>query len=86
MLLLQELRCVTTHAVIRDCHFDRSVSSNVRYVTCSHGTDCHAESPAGGVHCFKMAKIYGRPFVSKQEDARRRLRGMCWCKKELPLC
>ena len=22
----------------------------------------------------------------KQEDARRRLRGMCWCKNELPLC
>ena len=38
-------------------HFDGSVSSNVRYVTCSHGTDCHAESLAGGVHCFKMAKI-----------------------------
>ena len=38
-------------------HFDGSVPSNVRYVTCSHGTDCHAESLAGGVHCFKMAKI-----------------------------
>ena len=23
--------------------------------------------------------------IIKQEDARRRLRGMCWCKKELPL-
>ena len=45
------------YAVIRDCDFDISVSSNVRYVTCSHGTDCHAESPAGRVHCFKMAKL-----------------------------
>ena len=26
-------------------------------VTCSHGTDCHAESPAGKVQCFKVAKI-----------------------------
>ena len=25
------------------------VSSNVRYVTCSHGTDCHAESPSSRV-------------------------------------
>ena len=41
----------------RDCHFDGSVSVNVRYVTCSHGTDCHAESPAGKVQCFKIAKI-----------------------------
>ena len=24
-----------------------SLQSNVGYVTCSHGTDCHAESPAG---------------------------------------
>ena len=32
----------------RDCHFDGSFSINVRYVTCSHGTDCHAESQAGG--------------------------------------
>ena len=24
--------------------------------------------------------------LRKQEDARRRLRGMCWCQKELPLC
>ena len=23
---------------------------------------------------------------TEQEDARRRLRGMCWCKRELPLC
>ena len=41
----------------RDCHFDGSVSSYVLYVTCSHGTDCHAGSPAGRVHCLKMAKI-----------------------------
>ena len=41
----------------RDCHFDGSVSSNVCYVTCSHGTDCHAESLAGRVQCFKVAKI-----------------------------
>ena len=27
-----------------------------------------------------------RKKMLKQEDARRRLRGMCWCKKELPLC
>ena len=40
-----------------DCHFDGFVSSNVRYVTCSHGTDCHAELPAGRVQCFKIAKI-----------------------------
>ena len=33
------------------------ISSNLRYVTCSHGTDCHAESPSGRVQCFKMAKI-----------------------------
>ena len=45
------------YAVMRDCHFDGSVSSNVRYVTCSHGTDCHAESPSGRVQRFKMAKI-----------------------------
>ena len=30
---------------------------SVRYVTCSHGTDCHAELPAGRFHCLKMAKI-----------------------------
>ena len=41
----------------RDRHFDGFVSSNVRYVTCSHRTDCHAELPAGRVHCLKMAKI-----------------------------
>ena len=41
----------------RDCHFDSSVSSNVRCATCSHETDCHAESPVGKVQCFKMAKI-----------------------------
>ena len=23
----------------------------------SHGTDCHADSPAGRVQCFKMAKM-----------------------------
>ena len=33
------------------------VSSNARYVTCSHWTDCHAESPSGRVQRFKMAKI-----------------------------
>ena len=42
MLLFQELCYVTTW--FRDCHFDVSVSSNVRYVACSNGTDCHAES------------------------------------------
>ena len=26
-------------------------------VTCSHGTDCHEESPAGRVQYFKVAKI-----------------------------
>ena len=41
----------------RDCHFDGTVSSNVRYVRCCHGRDCHAESPAGRLHCFKMTKI-----------------------------
>ena len=25
-------------------------------------------------------------FICEQEDARRRLCGMCWCKKELPVC
>ena len=53
MLLFQELRCVT----FCDCHFNGSVSSNVRYVTCCHGTDCHGELPSGRVQCFKMAKI-----------------------------
>ena len=33
------------------------VSSCVRFVTCSHGTDCHAELPSGRVQRFKMAKI-----------------------------
>ena len=37
--------------------FDGSVSSNVRYIACSHGTDCHAESQARRVQCFKMVKI-----------------------------
>ena len=54
MLLFQELCYVTTR--FRDCHFDVSVSSNVRYVACSNGTDCHAESPSR-VQCLKMAKI-----------------------------
>ena len=54
MLLFQELCYVTTW--FRDCHFDVSVSSNVRYVACSNGTDCHAESPSR-VQCLKMAKI-----------------------------
>ena len=49
--------CVALLPWFRDCHFDSSVSSNVRYVTCSHGTDCHAESPVGRVQCSKMAKI-----------------------------
>ena len=49
--------CVALLPLFRDCHFDSSVSSNVRYITCSHGTDCHAESPAGRVQCFKIAKI-----------------------------
>ena len=52
---LQKCYSFKNCVVIR--HFDGSVPSNVRYVTCSHGTDCHAESLAGGVHCFKMAKI-----------------------------
>ena len=55
MLLFQELRCVTT--LIPWLSFNGFVSSNVRYVTCSHGTDCHAESPSGRVQRFKMAKI-----------------------------
>ena len=38
-------------------HFDGSFSSNVCYVTCGHGTDCHAESPPGRVQCFEVAKI-----------------------------
>ena len=42
----------------RDYHFDGSVSSNVCYVMWSHGTDCHAESLAGRVQWFKVAKIY----------------------------
>ena len=45
----QELRCVTTLITW--------LSSNVRYVTCSYGTDCPVESPSGRVQCFKMAKI-----------------------------
>ena len=47
--------CVALLPWFRDCHFNGF--SNVRCVTCSHGTDCHAESPSGGVQCFKMAKI-----------------------------
>ena len=54
MFLFQELRCVTT--VIPWLSFWRR-HFNARYVTCSHGADCHAESPAGRVHCLKMAKI-----------------------------
>ena len=54
MFLFQELRCVTT--VIPWLSFWRR-HFNVRYVTCSHGADCHAELPAGRVHCLKMAKI-----------------------------
>ena len=49
--------CDTLLPWFQDSHFDGSVSSNVRYITCSHGTDCYAESPAGRVQCFKMAKI-----------------------------
>ena len=49
--------CVALLPWFRDCHFNGFVSSNVRYVTCSHGTDCHAESPSGRVQRFKMAKI-----------------------------
>ena len=49
--------CVALLPWFRDCHFNGFVSSNVRYVTCSHGTDCHAESPFGRVQRFKMAKI-----------------------------
>ena len=44
--------CVALLPWFRDCHFDGSVSSNVPYVTWSHRTDCHAESPAGRVKCF----------------------------------
>ena len=50
--------CVALLPGFRDCHFDGSFSSNVRYVTCSHRTYCHAESRAGRVQCFKMAKVY----------------------------
>ena len=32
---------------------------------------------------FKRSRRY---FISKQEEAWRRLRGMYWCKKELPVC
>ena len=49
--------CVALLPGFRDCHFDGSISSNVRYVTCSHRTYCHAESRAGRVQCFKMAKF-----------------------------
>ena len=49
--------CVALLPWFRDCHFNSSVSSNVRHVTYSHGTDCHGESPSGRVQCFKMAKI-----------------------------
>ena len=41
--------CVALLPWFRDCH--------VCYVTCSLGTDCHVESPAGRVQCFKVAKI-----------------------------
>ena len=34
-----------------------TVILTARHVTCSDGTDCHAESPSGRVQCFKMAKI-----------------------------
>ena len=49
--------CVVLLPGFRDCHFAGSVSSNVRYITCSHRKYCHAESRAGRVQCFKMAKI-----------------------------
>ena len=49
--------CVALLPGFRDCHYDGSVSSNVRYVTCSHRTYCHVQSQAGRVQCFKMAKI-----------------------------
>ena len=47
--------------------------------------------PPTGTDKKKKASNFGfmrsrRYFISKQEDARRRLRGMCWCKKELPVC
>ena len=35
------------------------VSSNVCYVTCSHGTDCHEESPAGRVSVSKWLNTVG---------------------------
>ena len=35
---------------------------------------------------YKLAGCKNTAFLCKQEDARRRLRGMCCCKKELPLC
>ena len=41
----------------RDCHFDSSVSSNVRCATCSHGTDCHEESPAGKVSLIEKSNF-----------------------------
>ena len=35
---------------------------------------------------FVFSSAFRDIFNRKQEDARRRLRGMCWCKKELPVC
>ena len=49
--------CVALILGFRDCYFDNCVSSNLRYVTCSHRTYCHEESRAGRVQCFKMAKM-----------------------------
>ena len=55
-LPFQELRCLIL-SWFRDCYFDGYVSSNVRYIPCSHRTYCHAESSPGRVQYFKMAKI-----------------------------
>ena len=69
--------CVALLPWFRDCHFDGSASSNVRYVACSHETDCHAESPAGRVQCFKMAKIdpvspFTHSLIDKSNFAKRK--------------
>ena len=34
----------------------------------------------------KWGECESTQMQSQQEDARRRLRGMCWCKKELSVC
>ena len=67
---------------VLSCFFDHpSIDSNKKMLL-SLFKGCFEVSSLFLLHGLKDLSV----DVTEQDDARRRLRGMCWCKKELPVC